>query len=101
MSITGAIEVPPACAVRDEMQYAVRGPFRLEDGFGDAARDTLGSYDKSIGIKFTDPEFAAVPRHVRVVPGEPCEARAVGADARVRVEVIARDEHSDTLAAIQ
>ena len=40
-----------------------------------------------------DPQLGAVPRHLRVAPREPAQPAAVRAEARRRVEVVARGEH--------
>ena len=85
-----AIQVPPAGAVRDEVQDTIRTPLRLEDRL----RCRLPGDEAFAGhrpgrVEFRDPQLGAVPREVRQIPGEPRELGAVGRDARRREEVAA------------
>ena len=88
-----AVKIPPARAVGDEVEHAVRRPLRLEDRFVEAAGDQLGPAERAVGQHVRDPQLAAVPRHVRVIPGQPGQPRAVGAEARVGIEIVARHQH--------
>src|SRR5215210_2988450 len=93
-SLAPAVEVPPARPVRDEVERAFWGPLWLEDGFSLAARDPLGVLGGSVSAEIADHELRTVPGHVRVVPRQPHEAPAIGAQAWRGVEVVARDEHA-------
>ena len=83
------VQVPPAAAVADEVQPAVRAPGRLKDALGGAAGDAPLRGEPSGGRQLRHPQLGAVPRHLRVVPAEPGEPPPVGAEARRRVEVVA------------
>src|SRR5262249_41705677 len=87
-----AIEIPPAVAVRGEVERAVRTPLRLEDRLVLAAGDLLALTERAVGVDLGDPELGAAPGLVRGVPGEQGEAPAVLAQPRIRVEVVARDQ---------
>src|SRR5215217_2582716 len=80
-SITLAVEVPPPCAVRHEVESAVRRPLRLEDRLVLAPCDPLDVLGKPFSVEITDHKLRAVPGHVRVVPRQPREATAVRVQA--------------------
>ena len=86
--------------VRREMHDGTRGPRRLEDRLGRSAGDELRIAWQPRVVELGDPELAAVPRHVGLVPRQPQHASAVRADPRRRVEVVARHER-DRLAAVE
>ena len=92
-SLAPAVEVPPARPVRDEVERAFWGPLWLEDGFILAAGDLLDVLGEPVSAEITDQELGTVPGHVRMVPRQPPETPAIGAQARRGVEVGARDEH--------
>jgi hypothetical protein len=66
----------------------------LKDRLAGAPRDPYRILDGAVGRERADPQLGRVPRHVGVVPGEPTERRAVGADARRGVELVSLDEHA-------
>ena len=49
------IKVPPARAVRDEMQAAIGRPFRLKDGLCRAARDQAALAERAIVVDLGEP----------------------------------------------
>src|SRR5215213_8470149 len=77
----GAIDIPPAGPVRDEVKRPVRRPFRLEDRFVRTAGDQTRVLGHAIVVQVGEPKLGAVPRHVWVVPGEPGQPRALRAEA--------------------
>jgi hypothetical protein len=93
-----AEEIPPAVAVRDEVQPALGVPLGLEDRLRGAAGDQAG-----VGrvLERGDPELGPVPGHVRVVPAGPGEPAAVGADAGEGVEVAPAGEHGRLAGAVE
>ena len=92
-AVADPIQVPPAGAIGDKVQFAIRRPLRLEDGLVDAAGNPFRLRDRSVGVEGADPEFRAVPRHVGMVPGEPSKPASVRADPRRSEEVVTRDDH--------
>ena len=84
------VEVPPVGAVGEEEQVAVGGPLRLGDRSSRLpATTTDGPREMTAlavggGVELGDVQLGAVPRHVGVVPLEPGEVAAVGADPRAR-----------------
>ena len=75
------------------MEHAARRPFRLDDRFVGAARRQLGGIEEAVVAHWGDPQPGRVPRHVRVVPFQPCEHRTVRRQARCGQEV--RTLHED------
>src|SRR5215213_1991402 len=65
------IEVPPAGAVGDEIERAVRRLLRLEDRLIGTARDQIGGADHAVLANLADPQLRAIPRHVGMVPLQP------------------------------
>ena len=86
------VQIPPVCAVRDEVQHAVGRPLGLADRFGRSAGDLDRLVQRPGLIDVGDPQLAAVPGQVRVIPGEPGQVFAVGRQARRRVEIVARHQ---------
>ena len=77
-----AVQIPPAAPVGNEDERgAVGRPFRLKDRFGGTAGDRRSIHEQR----------RAVPRHVRVVPREICQA-AVARQFRRGEEIVARRE---------
>jgi hypothetical protein len=72
------------------MQDAVRRPFGIDDGFVDCAGDERRLVQRA---ELAHPELGAVPRHARVIPGDPREPPAGRVDTRGHEEVVAGDEH--------
>ena len=83
------IEVPPAASVADERQRSIRLPARLRHRLSLAA----GDQDVISARQLAGEEASAVPGHVRVVPLDPAQPLAVGAEARAGGEV--RPAHHD------
>ena len=100
-ALVAAIEVPPAAAVRDEVEDALGRPLGLEDRLLGPAGHELGRRERAVAVELGAPQRAAVPRHVGVVPGEPGQAPAIGAEARRGVEIAARDQHPLVPAAVE
>ena len=76
------------------MQRAVRRPPGLPDGLVVPARRSARAREASLLINIGDPEFRAVPRHLRMPPREPGQLRAVGAEPRRGVEIVTGcDDH--------
>jgi len=75
-----AIEIPPARTIRDENEVSAVGrPLGLENRFGWPAGDGARSANnRAVIAELGEKESSAVPRHVRMVPGEPREAPAIG-----------------------
>ena len=65
----------------------------LENRLVDASGDAAGLAQGTLGRHFREPQLAAVPGHVGVVPGEPGQGAAIGAEPRAGIEVGARDQH--------
>ena len=58
-----------------------------------AARNQFRIVEGALVTHRGDPQLGTVPRHLRVPPRQPAEARAVGVEARRRVEVVAGGDH--------
>jgi len=74
------------------VDLAVGGPLGLEDRLAGAAGDELGFEQGAVRGEPGGEELRPVPRHFRVVPREPEQPRAVGAEAGMREEVVPRYE---------
>ena len=88
-----AIQVPPAGAVRHEVEDPVGRPRRLEHRLVGATRHPDGLARHAGGVELGDEELGAVPGHVRVPPLQPGEPAPVGAEAGVGIEVGALRQH--------
>jgi hypothetical protein len=88
-----AVEIPPAGAIRHEVEPAVGRPRGLEDRFLGTAGDAHRRLRHAAGVQVREEEGRAVPRHVRVVPLQPRELRAVGAQHGIGIEVRAGGQH--------
>ena len=89
-------EVPVAAGVRGEDQ-ALAVPFRLHDGLADAAGNGGEIREPTARSMVRNEELGAVPRHVRMIPGEECEATVTGLP-RAGVEVMAGVQHGNDAA---
>ena len=78
------VEVPPAGPVADRVQVSVVGPFRLQHRLVRAAEQRCGPDRRRRPAELGDPQLGAVPRHLRVVPGDPGHPPAVRREPRVR-----------------
>ena len=67
----------PAGSLGDEIQDAVRRPLWLKYRITLAARNLRLICDAAVVTDIAHPEFASIPGHVRVMPGEPGELRTV------------------------
>jgi hypothetical protein len=47
----------------------------------------------AIFIKLTNPKLATIPRHIGVIPCQPCQTRTIGTEARCGIEIIARNQN--------
>jgi hypothetical protein len=81
------VEVPPPAAIGAEVQHAVGAPLRLEDRFLRAAGDAARVGHRAVRAERPDPQLGAVPRHPRVIPGEPGEPPPVRVGPRAGHEV--------------
>src|SRR5205814_8105058 len=89
-----SVQVPPAGSIRYEVELAVRTPFGLKDRlFGPAGDRPLVAQGPVAG-EVGQPQLRAVPGHTWVVPAQPGEAATVWADARRRIEVMARSDRA-------
>ena len=92
-AIGKAIQIPPATAVGNEMQYALRRPLRLANrdvaAAGDLARRTQAAVNAHVG----QPQLGALPRHLRMIPAQPCQLRTVRRQARRGVKIVTFDQH--------
>ena len=87
------VEVPPAGPVADRVERVGVGPLRLQHRLGLAAEH--GPHGRSTvpsGAEHADPQLGAVPRHPRVVPGDPGDPPAVRRRPRGGEEVAAADD---------
>src|SRR5262249_24027330 len=72
-----AIKIPPAAAVRDEVQLASGRPLRLEDGLVAAARNFMRIPWCTGPVQVCQPQLGAIPGYVGVVPRQPAQPPAV------------------------
>src|SRR6185369_9718789 len=87
-----SFKVPPATTVRGEVQNAVRRPFRLKNRLRCATGDPSRGSQFAVFAKLADPQFATVPGHVWMVPGEPRQLSPVRTKARRRIKIISLDK---------
>src|ERR1044072_4378961 len=83
-----SFEVPPATAVRSEVQNAATRPFRLKNRLRRSPRDPSRGSQFAVFAKLADPQLAAVPWHIRMVPREPGQLRPLRTQARSRIKII-------------
>ena len=95
------VQVPPAAAVRDEVERAVGGPLGLDDRLVRAAGREDGVAQGPVRGDRRDPQAGGVPGHVGVVPFEPGELRPVRGEPRRRDEVRPRDEDARVAIAVE
>ncbi len=95
------VQVPPAAAVRDEVERAVGGPLGLDDRFIRTAGREDGLAERPVRGHRRDPQPGRVPRHVGVVPLEPGEPGSVRGEPRRRDEVRPRHEDARLAVAIE
>jgi hypothetical protein len=94
LSLALDVQVRPARAIGDEEELAVGSPLRLEDRLGRRTRHTAGVRARAVRHQVADAEVRSLERHVRVIPRQPREARAVRARTRRRVEVTPARDHA-------
>ena len=82
-------------AIGNEIERAIGRPAGLEDRFIVAAGDFARRAERAVARDRCDEQLGAVPRHVGMIPREPGELAAIGADARVGIEIGAFDERRD------
>src|SRR5206468_7234572 len=85
----------------DEMEGAVRRPFRLEDRFRGAAGDQPGGSESAVLGDVGDPQLGADPRHIRVVPAQPGKPTSLRRQFWRGVEIVALREHRSGAGALQ
>ena len=93
-SLGQAVQVPPAGAVADEVQRAVRRPLGLGDRLVVTAGGQVALSERAVLAERRDAQPGRVPWHVRVVPLEPRQPQAVGRRARRGQEVGALVQHA-------
>ena len=89
--VADALEVPPAAAIAREDEVAVGAPLGLPDRLARRRAPATCSMSESSPFGARSATWSSQPSHGihGQVPGEEAEPRAVGRDARVRVEVAA------------
>jgi len=87
------IQVPPAGAIRHEVQHTVRRPGRLEHRLTGPSGHALSCHDLSLRVEVADPQLGAVPGHLRMAPLQPGQELSVGRDDRIGVEIGTLDQH--------
>src|SRR6185369_5949703 len=98
IAVGNPVEVPEPGPVRGEEQLPGRRPAGLEDRFG-AAAGHLGHVREAAGlVEARRVQRGAVPWHVRVVPGQPDQGRAIRGQMRARYEVGAAAQHGHVAA---
>ena len=80
-----AVQIGEARGVGDMHQFAFLGPAGLGDGT--AVGDDRLLADTAVGQKIPHVQGRALPRHARVVPGDPGQVLAVGGQGRGGDEV--------------
>src|SRR5712692_1750009 len=88
------MNIPPAGAIGNKIQRAVGRPLWLKDRFVQTARNVDFVRDRAIRSEFSDPQLTTIPRHVWVVPGQPCYARPVRTETRRGVKIIAEKQNA-------
>ena len=84
-----AIEIPPPLAsVRDEVEIAVRRPFRLEQCLIRSTRNSASISEHTVVFYLTNPGLRRDPWHIGVIPGQPSQTVAVRTQAGCRIEVV-------------
>ena len=94
-SVAETIEIPPTGAIRHEVQRAVGRPPGLEDRLAAAAGRQCRRPDPAVRADVRGPQLGAVPGHVGMAPRQPRQTRAVGTEARARIEIVTRGDHRD------
>ena len=94
------VQVPPAAPVADQVERPVRSPLGLDDRLVRPAGGQRRLAERAVGLDAGDAQAGRVPGHVRVVPLEPAQARAVRCLARRRHEVGTGHE-DDRVAAVE
>ena len=82
-----AIQVPPAAAIRDEVEDPVGAPLGLGDGLIRAAGGEIGRAQRAVRGDLGDAQAGGLPGHGRVVPFEPRQPVAGRRDPRRGDEV--------------
>ena len=90
----GAVQVPEARGVRHVHQLALLGPPRLAHRVPVAAVDGRLLADRAVGQQVAHVQHRLVPRHARVVPGDPRQVLPVGRQDRGGDEVRAPHERA-------
>ena len=79
MAAAQRVDVPPVRAVGGEEQRALRRPARRDDRFAAlAARHAPHVAEIPMRIDRGDVEVRRVPRHIGMIPSNPCQLRSVG-----------------------
>src|SRR5262249_47805924 len=68
-------------------------PFLLEDRFRRSAGDWFELADCAILSDLAQVQPRAVPRHVGMIPGEPCEPPSIRREPRRSIEIVPTREH--------
>jgi len=84
-----AVEIPPPLAsVGDEVEIAIRRPFRLEQCLIRATRNSASISEHTVVCYLANPGLRRDPWHIGVITGQPSQAIAVRTQAGGRIEVV-------------
>ena len=86
-----AVKIPPAGAVGGKVQAAIGAPLGLVDGLVWPAGEAL-RIAQAVRGEIGQPQLAAIPGHIGMIPAQPGQLPSVRAGARVRVEITARGD---------
>ncbi len=82
------VQVPPAAAVRYDMQFSRGRPGGLKQRLRHPCCNATRRADAPFFADVGKPQLRGVPRHVRMVPRQPRETASVGTQARRRKEIV-------------
>src|SRR5438552_14421688 len=66
--ILSPVEIPPAAAIRYEIEFAAGGPLRLKDRLGRPPGHAFTTRDRAVASERAQPQPRRVPRPDRMVP---------------------------------
>ena len=98
---TESVQIPPVAAVGNKIKRAVGREGRLKNRFVPAPGYTTLVTECSTRRDIRQPQFGTIPRHVRMVPCQPCQMRTIRTQARGGVEVMSRNQADGLAAAIE
>jgi hypothetical protein len=77
-----AVKIPPVVAVGNKIKRAIGRELRLKNRFLAAAGDAARIGRQAVRAQVREPQLGAIPGHVRMIPGKPCQPPAILAQAR-------------------